>query len=124
MSDITREHDDLYERVAEILETARSQVARTVNTAMVHAYWLVGREIVEVEQRGEARAGYGDELVRALARRLSEQFGRGFNSHTTTAAENTGCAKETKKRVHDLVASELSGARFVTKVLGRELGLS
>ena len=46
---------------------------------MVHAYWLVGREIVEVEQRGQARAGYGDELVRALARRLSDQFGRGFS---------------------------------------------
>jgi len=79
MSDMTREHDDLYERVAEILEAARGQVARTVNTAMVHAYWLVGREIVEVEQRGQARAGYGDELVRALARRLSKQFGRGFS---------------------------------------------
>ena len=79
MSNMTREHDDLYQRVAEILEAARSQVARTVNTAMVHAYWLVGREIVEVEQRGQARAGYGDELVRALARRLSDQFGRGFS---------------------------------------------
>ena len=79
MSDMTREHDDLYQRVAEILEAARSQVARSVNTAMVHAYWLVGREIVEVEQSGQARAGYGDELVRALARRLSDQFGRGFS---------------------------------------------
>lgn len=80
MSDMTREHDDRYRRVAgTILEAARSQVARTVNTAMVHAYWLVGREIVEVEQRGQARAGYSDELVRALARRLSDQFGRGFS---------------------------------------------
>ena len=79
MNDMTREQDDLYLRVAEILEAARSQVARTVNTAMVHAYWLVGREIVEVQQSGQARAGYGDELVRALARRLSDQFGRGFS---------------------------------------------
>jgi hypothetical protein len=38
MSDMTREQDDLYQRVAGILEAARSQVARTVNTAMVHAY--------------------------------------------------------------------------------------
>lgn len=79
MSDMTREHDDLFHRVAEIVTAARSQVARTVNTAMVHAYWLVGREIVEVQQRGQARAGYGDELVRAVARRLSDQFGRGFS---------------------------------------------
>ncbi len=79
MSDMTREHDDLFQRVAEIVAAARSQVARTVNTAMVRAYWLVGREIVEVQQRGQARAGYGDELVRAVARRLSDQFGRGFS---------------------------------------------
>ena len=69
----------LYRRVTEILEAARQQVARTVNTSMVHAYWLVGREIVEVEQQGEARAGYGDELVRSLAARLRAQFGRGFS---------------------------------------------
>ena len=29
---------------------------------MVRAYWLVGRESVEEEQRGRKRAGYGDEL--------------------------------------------------------------
>lgn len=56
-SDLSPEHADFYERVAEIIDAARAQVARTVNTAMVHAYWLVGREIVEVEQRGRARAG-------------------------------------------------------------------
>ena len=52
--------DELYERVAQILEEARGQVARSVNTAMVQAYWLVGREIVEVDQSGEERASYGD----------------------------------------------------------------
>jgi len=39
--------DGLYERVEQILEQARGQVARTVNTAMVQAYWQIGREIVE-----------------------------------------------------------------------------
>jgi hypothetical protein len=38
--------EQLYDRVAQILEQARGQVARTINTAMVQAYWLVGREIV------------------------------------------------------------------------------
>src|SRR5882672_8639821 len=63
--------EQLYKRVARILEEARSQVARTVNTAMVHAYWHVGREIVEVEQAGKARAGYGDEVVEQLSARLA-----------------------------------------------------
>ena len=42
---------------------ARRHVAHSVNTAMVQAYWLIGREIVEVEQHGETRAGYGERLL-------------------------------------------------------------
>jgi hypothetical protein len=68
----------LYERVTEIIETARTHVARTVNTTMVHAYWLIGREIVEVEQAGRARTEYGEEVVKRLARRLTARYGRGY----------------------------------------------
>jgi len=70
----------LYDRIAAILDEARSRVARTVNTAMVHAYWLVGREIVEVEQSGKKRAGYGDEIIRKLAVKLAKRFGKGFSA--------------------------------------------
>jgi hypothetical protein len=70
----------LFERVARIVEAARAQVARSVNTAMVHAYWLIGREIVEVEQSGKERAEYGEQAVRRLAERLSERFGKGFST--------------------------------------------
>ncbi len=71
--------DQLYGRIAQILEQARGQVARTVNTAMVHAYWHIGREIVEVEQAGAARAGYGEQVVKQLAARLGAAFGKGFS---------------------------------------------
>jgi hypothetical protein len=74
-----RRDDELFKRVAEIIEAARGHVARTVNSAMVHAYWLIGREIVEVEQQGKKRAGYGDELLEKLAAELTERFGKGFN---------------------------------------------
>src|SRR5262249_17953851 len=69
----------LFERAVAILEDARHHVSRSVNTAMVHAYWQIGREIVEGEQRGRQRAGYGDRLVEALATRLSARFGRGYS---------------------------------------------
>ena len=72
--------DKLYERVADILESARAQVARTVNTSMVDAYWRVGREIVEVEQHGHARASYGEEVIARLAKRLTRRFGKGFSA--------------------------------------------
>ncbi|MCX7248212.1 MAG: PDDEXK nuclease domain-containing protein [Burkholderiales bacterium] len=68
----------LYGRVREILEAARSNIARTVNTTQVIANWLVGREIVEEEQQGRKRAGYGAELLADLAARLKLEFGAGY----------------------------------------------
>jgi predicted GNAT family N-acyltransferase len=56
----------VYERIRQILESARSSVARTVNTTQVVANWLIGREIVEEEQRGKRRAGYGEELLKEI----------------------------------------------------------
>src|SRR6266540_6574748 len=80
MSQIDRSPEEhLYERIATILDEARSRVERTVNTAMVHAYWLIGREIIEVEQGGKERAGYGEGLMKQVAARLSAKFGRGFS---------------------------------------------
>jgi predicted nuclease of restriction endonuclease-like (RecB) superfamily len=43
------------------------------------ANWLVGREIVEEEQKGRRRAGYGEMLVRELAVRLQADYGTGYN---------------------------------------------
>lgn len=71
--------DALFARVVEIIEAARGHVARSVNTAMVQAYWLIGREIVEVEQHGERRAGYGERLLEGLAQRLAARVGKGFS---------------------------------------------
>lgn len=69
----------LFGRVLEILEAARAGVARTVNTTQVVANWLVGREIVEEEQRGQRRAGYGAKLLADLSARLNAEFGRGYS---------------------------------------------
>ena len=68
----------LYGRVREILDAARTGIARTVNTTQVMANWLIGREIVEDEQRGRRRAGYGTALLGELAERLRAEFGRGY----------------------------------------------
>ncbi len=47
------------------------RISRTVNTATVHAHWLIRCEIVEVEQKGQARAEYGEQIARSLASRLA-----------------------------------------------------
>jgi predicted nuclease of restriction endonuclease-like (RecB) superfamily len=76
------DEQQLFERVVRIVEQSRAHVSRTVNTAMVHAYWLIGREIVEVEQQGQARATYGDRVMERLTARLQERFGDGFSLPT------------------------------------------
>jgi len=70
---------EVYERIREILESARGQVARTVNTTQVVSNWLIGREIVEEEQQGKKRAGYGEALIAELSAQLRENFGRGYS---------------------------------------------
>ncbi|WP_307866946.1 PDDEXK nuclease domain-containing protein [Variovorax sp. E3] len=54
-------------------------MTRTVNTTQVAANWLIGREIVEEEQRGQRRAGYGVKLLADLSARLNAEFGRGYS---------------------------------------------
>ncbi|MDP2970970.1 MAG: PDDEXK nuclease domain-containing protein [Deltaproteobacteria bacterium] len=69
----------LYERIRQILESARSSVARTVNTTQVVANWLIGREIVEEEQKGKRRAEYAEQLLLDLSARLTAEYGRGYS---------------------------------------------
>jgi predicted nuclease of restriction endonuclease-like (RecB) superfamily len=69
----------LFERVVSILEQARGNVVRAVNTNMVLAYWLIGRELVEGVQGGAARAEYGEKIVEELSARLTERYGKGFS---------------------------------------------
>lgn len=75
----TPDAPQLFDRIRGILESARANVARTVNTTQVVANWLIGREIVEEEQQGKRRAGYGEGLLSDLAGRLSQEFGKGWS---------------------------------------------
>ena len=68
-----------YERIRAILSEARARAYRAINTAMVAAYWEIGRVIVEEEQRGQQRAEYGQGLVVELSQRLTAEFGRGYD---------------------------------------------
>jgi predicted nuclease of restriction endonuclease-like (RecB) superfamily len=74
-----RSKSNLYARIRAILESARSNVARSVNTTQVIANWLVGREIVEDEQKGRARAAYGSSLIIDISERLQRDFGSGYS---------------------------------------------
>lgn len=75
----TKSMESTYQTIREVLEQARSQAYRAVNFAMVQAYWNIGRIIVEEEQKGKAKAGYGEYLLQELSARLTSEFGKGFD---------------------------------------------
>jgi hypothetical protein len=76
----TKTYNNLLERIAEILNQARTKAIREINRTQVLAYWEIGREIVEFEQKGKPRGEYGERLIEKLSRDMSQKFGRGFSS--------------------------------------------
>ena len=68
--------------IKKILKDARQKAYTAVNSAMVEAYWEIGRRIVEEEQNGKERAEYGKEIVKNLSKELTEEFGKGFSRRT------------------------------------------
>ncbi|MCA9442538.1 MAG: DUF1016 family protein [Candidatus Omnitrophica bacterium] len=76
------EDSPLFDRIVSILEQARGNVVRAVNTNMITAYWLIGREIVHEMQGGEERAEYGKQVVESLSNRLTERYGKGFSEQS------------------------------------------
>ena len=68
--------------IKKILKNARQKAYTAVNSAMVEAYWEIGRRIVEEEQNGKERAEYGKEILKNLSKELTEEFGKGYSYRT------------------------------------------
>ena len=68
-----------YADIKDILAQARNKARSAVNSAMVEAYWLIGQRIVQEEQQGNSRAGYGERLLENLSNALSASLGKGFS---------------------------------------------
>jgi predicted nuclease of restriction endonuclease-like (RecB) superfamily len=65
--------------VTKLLEEARHASARSVNEILTVTYWEIGRRIVEYEQKGSEKPGYGEEIIDRLALDLTHRFSRGFS---------------------------------------------
>jgi predicted nuclease of restriction endonuclease-like (RecB) superfamily len=76
---------ELAGRITAIIETTRNRVQSVVDCEMVRAYWEIGREIVEDEQKGERRAEYGKALIQNLAIELTQRHGKGFTESNLLA---------------------------------------
>lgn len=94
----------LHQQVSAILQAARQNIARTVNTGQVIANWLIGRAIVEEEQTGQQRANYGGQLLAGLSNRLKLDFGPGYG------VDNLELFRRFYLTYQDLLPSENSDA--------------
>ena len=74
----TQNYSDLINDLTSLLEQGRKAAVRYVNAALVATHWLMGRRIVEYEQRGEERAEYGERWLRKISADLTTRFGKGF----------------------------------------------
>ena len=71
--------EQLFVQIKQMLDNARRQISRAVNSTTVEAYWQVGRYIVEYEQQGNVKAEYGKGVIERLSKRLTQEYGGGFS---------------------------------------------
>ena len=92
---------DFVADIKQIIDNARHKAYTSTSLAMVEAYWLVGKRIVEQEQQGEQRAAYGKEILKTLSNELGSGFStrnlRDFRKFYLTYSDwhiwHTVCAK-------------------------------
>ncbi len=71
--------NELIKQIHSIIANAKDRAVRSVDTERVQMYWQIGKVILEEEQEGKERAGYGEFLIKSLAETLQPQFGTGFS---------------------------------------------
>jgi predicted nuclease of restriction endonuclease-like (RecB) superfamily len=79
MSIDKKSYNQLLNKVIELLDSARTNVVRSINQTMVLSYFEIGRLIVEEEQNGRERANYGKTILKILSEKLQHEFGKGFS---------------------------------------------
>jgi probable cytoplasmic protein len=72
-------HTDIYNSIKILMENARKDVVKQVNSILVSTYWEIGRIIIEEEQKRSDRAEYGKQLLIELSKKLSKEYGKGFS---------------------------------------------
>lgn len=70
--------EDTYRSIRGYVIEAQRQVYTAVNTAMVNAYWNIGKAIFELCGEND-RAAYGKQVLKHLAELLTAEFGKGFS---------------------------------------------
>ncbi len=74
----TNQTEDTYKEIRSYIVNAKQQVYKAVNSAMVEAYWNIGKKIYEVCGEND-RAAYGKQVLKDISEALTKEFGQGFS---------------------------------------------
>lgn len=75
---------NLFAKVSAIIDEGRKYVSTAVNLAEVYSKYQIGMYIVEEEQAGKGRAGYGKQILSNLSTKLTEKYGDGWSVEQLT----------------------------------------
>lgn len=134
------DYSSLITDLSSLIEQGRKAAVRYVNTALVATYWLMGRRIVEYEQKGKERADYGEALLKKISEDLTPRFGKGFTERnlwhmrqfyiTYKEILHTPCAElseKAQKKMHTVRAELIPISQTVSGIfetLSRKFPLS
>jgi len=103
-------------RIQDILTEARTTALKSVNSAMVAAYWYIGKEIVEEEQRGKERAEYGTQLLHHLSIKLTAECGKGFSERNLRFIRQFYLTYHDRQPIQHTVRTSLSPEKEETEI--------
>jgi predicted nuclease of restriction endonuclease-like (RecB) superfamily len=98
-------NEGIYQGIRKALAQARTKVATAVNSAMVEAYWDIGRQI---EEAIGCRAEYGKGLLQFLSQGLTSEFGKGFDESNLRNMRKFYCTFP----IRDTLCHELSWSHY------------
>jgi len=107
-----------FDGIRELIAGARTTVARGVDLVQVHTNFEIGRRIVQEEQRGKDRAAYGKEVIKALADRLTGEFGKGFSTSNLAYMRTFYLVYEDRSPIFQSVTGKSGSSQIGQSVTG------
>jgi len=72
-------YKELIENIGSVFNKAKSKIISAINVEMIDAYWKIGKNIIEFEQKGKLKAEYGSKLLLRISKDLKLKYGKGFS---------------------------------------------
>lgn len=104
--------EKLFNKISRLIDDARQNIHRSVDSEMVRTYWLIGHDIVEVDQRGEIKAKYGTYLINNVSKKLTQKHGRGFSVSTLRDSRQFYLVYQDFSPIHHALRGELEAQKL------------